>query len=331
MSAARALVQQARQAALDTRSGSSSSRQLPVYGQYARSRFMLERMEAVEGKEGELAPPLSLVFSSSSLGKIKFTQAALKEARETVDRLAKQHLGGQHLNTRDERMQLGINQWLLHELTQRHSQVATMLAHARYADSLVQKLTKQASKQKKVLARKQALLRQAEAAHRQLIDWVEWAGALHRSKVVSQWQREVAELISSLSKATLAKLQGDSSAFPWLPKLEYGAPTMKAAHKVFLLECLEERLREEWQLLEVERGRLLGNLQQRKDVLSRAVAGDVEEGHRHLLLRELRRCNHMLERAQGQFQALELGGEVGDAVAIQAYLDVGGPAMDEDT
>lgn len=319
------MVQEAREAALASRSSSSSSSStssLSAYGQYVKSRFTLERMLAVEGKETDVTPPLSLVFSGSALGKVKFTKAALREAKQAVKRLSEQHLGGQHPNTRDSRMQQGINHWLFHELRQRQGQVSTILAHARYADSLVQKLTQRPSQQKKVLARKQALQRQAEVAHRQLLDWVGWAGALEHRRLVSRWEPEVAGLISSLAQATLDKLQQESGAFPWLPKLEFGAPALKAAHKVFLLECLEERLKEELQLLEVERGRLLGNLQQRCLVLEGALEGDVGEGHRYLVLRELRRCRRMFGRATQQFTALERGGQERADAAADTYIEV---------
>jgi hypothetical protein len=327
--AARALIEEAREAALANSNNRSSSYSLSGYGQYVKTRFTLERMLAVEGKETDVSPPLSLVFSSSALGKLKFTKAALQEAKRAVRCLADQHLGGQHPDTRDGRMQQGINHWLLQELRQRQGQVSSILAHARYADTLVQKLVQRPSQQKKVLARKQALLRQAEVAHRQLLDWVGWAGALERRGLVSCWEPEVATLISSLAQATLDKLQKESSSFPWLPKLEFGAPALKAAHKVFLLECLEKRVNEELQLLEVERGRLLGNLQQRAEVLEGACEGDIGEGYQYLVGKELGRCRRMLERATQQFMALEQGGQGREDATADTYLEVEGQ-VDED-
>jgi len=240
-------------------------------GQYVKARFILERVKAVEGSAEQCAPPLSLVLADTSLGKLKISNEALADAKRTLKRLVLQHLGGKHPDNADPVVQKGINQWLAAELKHGKEKVASTLAHARYADSLLQKLSKRPTEKKKVLARKQVLLAQANAGHAQLVEWCCWAGKLQLGGFVVQWDPQLAEEISSLANTTLQRLKEDT-AFPWLPPADHGGPAQRIAHKAYLLECLQSRLEEELLLLELERSRVLTVLIQRRDLLKGALA-----------------------------------------------------------
>jgi len=327
---ARELVEQCERDLL--RRQASGDSDLGWQGRYVKARLLLERMKAVDGADLPLAPPISLVFASSkTLSKVKITQTALRTAAATVRALSKEHLGADpaHVEPPDishPEMQAGVNQWLAHEFKRGREQLATTVSHIRYADSLVQRLRNKPEK-KAVLERKAALTKKAAGLMTHLTEWACWAGALAKGPdpVVKEWDPQLSAEISAFAQATLDKLSKSGSAFPWLPLPDAGGAADVAAHKVYLLECLSARLREELQLLKAEQQQLVVNLQGRLQALGAAVAEAPPgpgKGRSFLLLQEWMRCKQMLARARQEFSSLE-GEGVAPEVAAAAFVAVG--------
>lgn len=170
-----------------------------VGGQYVKARFVFERVQAIDGSADPYAPPLSLVLPDTPLGKLKISKEAVGEAKRTLQQIAKQFLGGTFPDNTDPVVGRGINMWLAAEIRHGKEKVASTLAHARYADSLLQKLSKRPTEKKKVLVRKQALLARTNAGHAQLLEWCCWAGKLVKGGMVQAWDTELANEISRLA------------------------------------------------------------------------------------------------------------------------------------